>query len=388
MKIRSLILVLLATITISFLGFSGCTVTVQPTPEPGPPSSPSGPARWDLSFFYDELAPYGEWFQLQGHGWAWTPYDVPNGWRPYSNGHWVYSDYGWTWVSDYEWGWAPFHYGRWLYDSQYGWVWVPGREWAPAWVAWRHGPGWIGWAPLPPGVGIEFRGSFEESIRPFGWCFVEDRGFIDLNLRGIILPPARNMTVIRMTRNVTNYTVVQNRVVNRSLTVDQIEGTVQRSVPRYRIVDRDSVTPARDRIKGNEIYMFRRPLAETAPERTPHQQVAPKQAPATGQTPPQTQAPSPRPDPAPAPPKPATQSELLQRQEAERRQLATHQQSERSKLEGEHRKEIQQPPKGKSLADLRKEHEAERRDLEEQFQRERQQMQQRHERERKALNPR
>lgn len=31
-----------------------------------------------------------------------------------------------------------------------GWVWVPGVEWAPAWVSWRVGGGYIGWAPLPP----------------------------------------------------------------------------------------------------------------------------------------------------------------------------------------------------------------------------------------------
>jgi len=31
-----------------------------------------------------------------------------------------------------------------------GWVWVPGYEWAPAWVSWRYGDEYVGWAPLPP----------------------------------------------------------------------------------------------------------------------------------------------------------------------------------------------------------------------------------------------
>src|SRR5258708_33820088 len=71
-------------------------------------------------------------------------------WRPYTLGHWVYTDDdGWLWVSDEEWGWAAYHYGRWYNDSG-RWFWVPGRVWAPAWVAWRTGGGHIGRAPPPP----------------------------------------------------------------------------------------------------------------------------------------------------------------------------------------------------------------------------------------------
>jgi hypothetical protein len=77
--------------------------------------------------------------------------------------------------------------------------------------------------------------------------------------------------------------------------------------------------------------------------------------------------------------------ELLQRQEAERRELLTHQQNERSKLDQEHRRELQQSPKGKSVADLRKEQEAERRELEENAQQERQLLLRRQDQERKAI---
>jgi hypothetical protein len=31
-----------------------------------------------------------------------------------------------------------------------GWGWVPGTMWGPAWVSWRSGGGYAGWAPLPP----------------------------------------------------------------------------------------------------------------------------------------------------------------------------------------------------------------------------------------------
>src|SRR3546814_16106093 len=64
------------------------------------------------------------------------------------------TNYGNTWVSDYEWGWAPFHYGRWTYTDYYGWAWIPGYEWGPAWVSWRSGGGFYGWAPLGPRMSI------------------------------------------------------------------------------------------------------------------------------------------------------------------------------------------------------------------------------------------
>ena len=104
--------------------------------------------------FYDELLPYGDWIRDPVHGYVWVPYAEPN-FQPYAtNGHWVMSTYGNTWVSNYAWGWAPFHYGRWYFDDYLGWAWVPGYEWGPAWVNWRSNAGYYGWAPLGPGISI------------------------------------------------------------------------------------------------------------------------------------------------------------------------------------------------------------------------------------------
>ena len=108
--------------------------------------------------FEPALAPYGTWMDTASYGRVWCP--SPNAvgadFIPYgSNGHWAYTEDGWTWVSDYDWGWAPFHYGRWVQLDTCGWSWIPGSAWAPAWVAWRHGGGYVGWAPLPPaGIGL------------------------------------------------------------------------------------------------------------------------------------------------------------------------------------------------------------------------------------------
>jgi hypothetical protein len=119
--------------------------------------------------FDDALAPYGEWTDVDGTR-VWHPSAnvVGEDFQPYAtNGQWVSSDYGWYFQSDYPWGWAPFHYGRWALDPNYGWIWVPGTVWAPAWVDWRSGGGYIGWAPLPP-IGWSV---VVQPWRPY-WCFV------------------------------------------------------------------------------------------------------------------------------------------------------------------------------------------------------------------------
>ncbi len=107
----------------------------------------------DPSTFQSALSPYGRWVRTPEYGLVWVPSRsvVGTNFVPYATGgNWRYSNAGWTFVSDWSWGWAPFHYGRWYRAPRWGWVWVPGRTWAPAWVDWRYGDGYIGWAPLPP----------------------------------------------------------------------------------------------------------------------------------------------------------------------------------------------------------------------------------------------
>ncbi|HEY2902610.1 MAG TPA: DUF6600 domain-containing protein, partial [Polyangia bacterium] len=110
------------------------------------------------SQFADALSPYGSWIDDGTYGRVWMPSPLIVGadFSPYaSNGHWALTEFGWTWVSAWDWGWAPFHYGRWTTLAGRGWGWVPGTLWGPAWVSWRAGGGYVGWAPLPPrGVGL------------------------------------------------------------------------------------------------------------------------------------------------------------------------------------------------------------------------------------------
>ncbi len=103
--------------------------------------------------FADALAPHGTWIDDPDYGRIWvpSPSEVGQDFTPYAtNGDWVDTEYGWTWSSGWAWGWAPFHYGRWIGREGAGWCWVPGTLWGPAWVSWRAGGGYVGWAPLPP----------------------------------------------------------------------------------------------------------------------------------------------------------------------------------------------------------------------------------------------
>lgn len=143
------------------LGLSSCTSSAQIY---------SSDANYSANSddFYNTLAPYGQWITYGDYGDVWVPNVGPD-FRPYlTDGHWVYTDLGWTWASDYPWGWATFHYGRWFYDNQLGWAWIPGYQWSPAWVAWRSAPDYYGWAPLGPGMNIDFN----VQIPYDSWCFI------------------------------------------------------------------------------------------------------------------------------------------------------------------------------------------------------------------------
>ncbi|MHA1134795.1 MAG: DUF6600 domain-containing protein, partial [Alphaproteobacteria bacterium] len=106
---------------------------------------------FSIEQFYEELAPYGEWVYHPVQGYVWLPRAVGPEWRPFTVGNWIYTEeYGWYWDSYEPFAWAVYHYGRWGFDPAYNWYWVPGETWSPAWVQWRYGDEYVGWAPEPP----------------------------------------------------------------------------------------------------------------------------------------------------------------------------------------------------------------------------------------------
>ncbi|MDY7095450.1 MAG: DUF6600 domain-containing protein [Acidobacteriota bacterium] len=230
-------------------------------------SSSPGPVRTQVDVvFWDSLAPFGTWEWIEVHGWIWIPNDLPVGWHPYTYGHWVYSSYGWTWVSTWEWGWAPFHYGRWLHHPRFGWIWKPGSVWAPAWVEWRFGGGWIGWAPLPPGArwndGLHWSAGI--SIGIDGWIFVPDRHFTTLQLREHILPGSRDAGLLDRTRVVTRFeTAERGSVRDRGLDPGVFERQTGVTVPRVKIEERQNPPPtAAPRPRDGRLEVYRPPLEQ------------------------------------------------------------------------------------------------------------------------------
>jgi hypothetical protein len=206
--------------------------------------------------FYDELSPYGRWIDYPGYGYVWCPDTGPD-FRPYSsNGHWVWSDeYEWIWVSDYDWGWAPFHYGRWFDDPVYGWLWVPGYEWSPAWVAWRSGGDYYGWAPLMPGINISINFSIGGYAPPVDyWCFAPCRYITSPGIYGYCLPRRQNVTIINHTTIINNYNYSRNVFVTGPRRGDVERYTHERIRP---VVFRESGRPGRTQFRNNEINMYR-----------------------------------------------------------------------------------------------------------------------------------
>ena len=290
----------------------------------------------DVSFFYDSLAPFGEWIDVAPYGWVWTPYGVAPEWRPYIDGRWVYSDFGWTFVSPEDWGWAAYHYGRWVYSAEYGWIWVPGTVWGPAWVAWRYGGNFIGWAPLPPEAGWSFDsglmlGGFDMD---YGldwdyWNFVELSRFMDRDLRRYVISSTRNINLIRETRNVTDYKIVNHRIVDDNIDLARITRATGRKIRTYRITELQEGTNTRlARLKGTEIAMFRPAISSRRSATVPRNIRSPRQE--------------------------LSQQKLERQQQKERERLNGYYRTQEKDLEKRHRRELKNPPQGVSREELTK----------------------------------
>jgi len=213
-----------------------------------------------VDFFYDALDPYGDWVQVDGYGYAFRPkLGRDPGWRPYTDGGWVYTDYGWTWRSDEPFGWATYHYGRWARAPRLGWIWVPGTEWGPAWVSWRKSDDYVGWAPLPPDAwsssGFNAGVDSYYDIGPGMYAFVRTGDFGESTYRGRVVAPEQNVTIIRNTVNVTKviYQNIQNKVVvvNNGPDLNVINRVSRRPVQRLEVDRIATGAPQPTRVDGN-----------------------------------------------------------------------------------------------------------------------------------------
>ncbi len=226
----------------------------------------------DVNYFYNDLSPSGQWVDLEGYGWCWQPSVVASnpGWQPYcDDGHWVYTDAGWFWQSDYDWGWAPFHYGRWLRHEHAGWVWFPDRVWGPAWVTWRTGGNECGWAPLPlhavcdanagflyNGVRVGANFDFGLPVECFTFVALGDFCAPDLGHHRLARPDVDR--IYARTSIINDYRFANKTVVNRGIPVERIAAVTHRDLRPISVRDEPNGFEGRGPYKGETEWAYRR----------------------------------------------------------------------------------------------------------------------------------
>lgn len=219
-------------------------------------------AAQPADIFYLPLSPYGKWVQHDVYGLAWFPQNVPAGWRPYTVGHWIGTDYGWTWVSDEPWGWAVYHYGRWLDDDKYGWLWFPDSIWGPAWVIWRYSQDWIGWAPMPPeliwnnSAGLDFTYTDIENLLPYSrFCFVETTQFIRIDIIKFIVIPKFRHDFVKDNKAYVHYRKRGDKIVNYLPEQARIQQATREPIQKVTVVE--TALSERHGQKGDEVFIYR-----------------------------------------------------------------------------------------------------------------------------------
>ncbi len=214
--------------------------------------------------FYQPLSAYGRWDDVPGVGRCWFPTQAAADWRPYTMGHWERTDAGWYWASDEPFGWATYHYGRWDCRADGTWYWAADVHWAPAWVSWRNGGGYAGWAPLPPaakfeaGVGLHFDVNL---IPARSYCFVSEQHFMEPIRSTTVI--VNNTTIINKTVNITNVKVVNNTIINEGPSTQRIEQATGHPVQVAKVADLRRQSEARVAIKPKPLAAGERkePLA-------------------------------------------------------------------------------------------------------------------------------
>ncbi|HEV3393309.1 MAG TPA: DUF6600 domain-containing protein [Chthoniobacterales bacterium] len=238
-----------------------------------------------VDFFYNNLNG-GSWIEVGNYGYCWQP-DVAasdSSWRPYADGYWAYTDDGWTWISYEDWGWATYHYGRWVKLGDYGWVWKPGYEWGPAWVSWRTGGNYIGWAPLPPETENVYESrpltghlDVEFDIGPAYYNFCDVRYIGEPVLRTRLVPYQQNVIYVTQTVNVTNITYKNKTVYNYGPDINVVNQYSSRPIQKLKLERQTNVDVSAAAKSGGLTKVQGNALVVAAPTRLskPAKEIAP-----------------------------------------------------------------------------------------------------------------
>src|SRR5262249_13575696 len=127
-------------------------------------------------------------------------------------------------------------------------------------------------------------------IDPLAYSFVETRYLTEPRIVERYVPPARNVTLVTVTQNVTNYRVENDRIVNQGLRVDEVERATGHAVPRARIAEVSSPTPTR--VRGDEVAIYKPPVPKATGQPTRPSRVETRGPTARGQAAPVAPAPA------------------------------------------------------------------------------------------------
>lgn len=132
------------------------------------------------------LNPYGTWAKV-GDVWAFTPLDHE---APYTNGRWIYTEYGWYWKGNRPHSWATEHYGYWKRGADKVWSWYPGPFWLPQIVEIRATDKYIGWrCPVVDRDGNFTEDAADRYAKTDEWTFVTLAQFANPIMPEIVAKP-------------------------------------------------------------------------------------------------------------------------------------------------------------------------------------------------------
>jgi probable HAF family extracellular repeat protein len=232
------------------------------------PVSESNEENYDV--FYTRLSSdEGSWVEAGNYGYCFRP-RVSGDWRPYRDGHWVWTDHGWYWNSNERFGWATYHYGRWVNLGGTGWCWVPGNQWAPAWVSWRESDENIGWAPLPPAADVSEHQSISSwsdsyyDIGPAAYAFISYAHWREPSYAQYVEPLERNVQIISETKNVTNIVTNNNAINNFGPPVQTVAAKTNQNIQQVKIALNPATDPKANygqTLQGNQLNVVAPPAA-------------------------------------------------------------------------------------------------------------------------------
>jgi hypothetical protein len=214
-------------LSVSLLSVCGCVAEARAPAVGDEDDEIITTAKDDPQNFTNLLTPYGSWVEVEGYGQVFQPSSdiIGIGFTPYvSHGHWLFSDEGWVFESDLPFGWATYHYGRWAFEPSMGWFWQRGDDFAPAWVEWRQGGGYLGWAPIAPA-----RDGVEANLNASAFTFVPEERVIERRLEPYVLSSERVSAAMSATQRVPPRS---GEKFSRGPDVDRVEREAHIKVPR------------------------------------------------------------------------------------------------------------------------------------------------------------